>query len=59
MKLDPKTIASEHLTLISIRIPHSMVKAIDAAAAKMDMACPNRSHYVRNALYRSLNKEAA
>jgi hypothetical protein len=59
MKLNPQKLASEPLVLIAIKVPQSMLAAIDAAAAKMDAACPNRSLFVRNALYKSLNREAA
>jgi hypothetical protein len=58
-KLDPEVLGSEPLVLVGIRIPKSMLAAIDAAAMKLDPSCPNRSLYMRNAIYRSLSKEAA
>ncbi len=57
MKLDPKVLASEPLVLVGIRIPRSMLDAIDAAAMRLDAACPNRSLFMRNAIHRALSRE--
>ncbi len=54
MKLDPAQIASEPLSVITLKMPVSVIAAIDHAAALIDLAAPNRSAFVRQAVIEKL-----
>jgi hypothetical protein len=54
MKLDPTKIAVEQLATVTLKLPLSVIAAIDHAASRADMAVPNRSAFVRSAVIRAL-----
>jgi hypothetical protein len=57
LMLDQSKFASERMSLLSFHVPESMHKAVNAAAARMDPASPNKSAFLRGAVLTALLKE--
>lgn len=58
MKIDPAALAAEPLRVITFCLPASVIEAVDRAASKADVSCPNRSAWIRNAVIGALRKDA-
>lgn len=53
-----RKLSSERLQIVTFAIPVSLIAEIDHVVAKIDVACPNRSAWLRGAVLRALRSDA-